>query len=243
MRRSRACGIGPRKEKAAGTLSAVERHLLTRYGSKEGALAYRHKYERSLSRRLSNRRELGVVDRALDEAGVRGRVLDCPCGAGRMTPTILAHADHVTAVDLSEAMVDEARSALAPLSAGGRLDFAVASVDDLSFEDAHFDAAVCHRLIHHIADPAQRARVFAELARVTKGSVVMSFSDATTFKHRLQSRRGRKRRRVALDPEQLREEAGSHGLVLRDRPRRLNGLFSLVAVVVFDVARKASDVA
>jgi len=219
----------------------VERHLTQRYGSKDGANAYRHKYERSLSRRLSNRRELAIVDRALVEAGIHGRVLDCPCGAGRLTPTILGHADHVTAVDLSAAMVDEARDALAPLEAGERLDFAVASVDDLPFDDDHFDAAVCHRLIHHLAEPAARRGVFAELARVTKERVVMSFSDATTLKHRLQSRRGRKRRRVAFRPEQLREEAAAEGLVLRATPRRLNGLFSLVAVAVFDVKQEDSD--
>ena len=80
--------------------------------------------------------------------------------------------------------------------------------------------------------------MFAELARVTKERVVMSFSDATTLKHKLQSRRGRKRRRVAYDPEQLRAEAAVGGLVLRGRPRRLNGVFSLVAVAVFDVRRE-----
>lgn len=219
----------------------MDRHLLHRYGSRDGAVAYRHKYERSFARRLSNRRELAIVDRALAEADVHGHVLDCPCGAGRLTPTVLAHADRVTAVDLSPAMVEQARDALAPLAVGDRLDFAVASVDDLPFPTGHFDAAVCHRLIHHLADPAARARVFAELARVTKESVVMSFSDATTVKHRLQSRRGRKRRRVAFDPAQLGGEAAAEGLVLRGRPRRLNGLFSLVAVAVFDVRSREPD--
>lgn len=220
----------------------MERHLHQRYGSKEGASAYRHKYERSVSRRLSNRRELAIVDRALEAAGVHGRVLDCPCGAGRLTPTILPHADHVTAVDLSPAMVEEARDALAPLAGADRLSFAVASVDDLPFEDDAFDATVCHRLIHHLADAVDRGKVFAELARVTKehGCVVMSFSDATTFKHRLQSRRGRKRRRVAFPPAQLAAEAAAHGLALRGTPERLNGLFSLVAVAVFDVRAEGS---
>ena len=60
----------------------VECHLHQRYGSKDGACAYRHKYERSLSRRLSNRRELAIVHAALTQAGARDRVLDCPCGAG-----------------------------------------------------------------------------------------------------------------------------------------------------------------
>ena len=73
--------------------------------------------------------------------------------------------------------------------------------------------------------------------------VVLSFSDATTLKHRLQSRRGRKRRRVALDPARLSEEASAQGLVLVGKPCRLNGYFSLVAVAVFEVRGETNDVA
>lgn len=209
--------------------------LLHRYASPEGAAAYRRKYTRSLLRKLSNRRELALVDRALGQARAHGRVLDCPCGAGRLVPTILKHADHVTAVDLAHAMVTQAEEALAPLAAAGHVDFAVASVDDLPFEDGTFDTAVCHRLIHHIADVGERAAVLAELARVARRRVILSFGDATTWKRRVQARRGKTRRRIALEPALLRGEAAAQGLVLEEPVRRLNGLFSLVAVAVFDV--------
>src|SRR5687767_6611582 len=111
----------------------MEGHLLARYGSPDGAAAYRKKYERSLARRWSNRRELATVRRALERAGARGRLLDCPCGAGRLVPTLLEVADHVTAVDLSPAMVEQARAALAPEAEAGRVDFAVASAERLPF--------------------------------------------------------------------------------------------------------------
>ena len=207
--------------------------LIRRYESRQGASSYRTKYDRSLARRLSNRRELKIVDRALTRAGAAGRLLDCPCGAGRLTPTLLRHGDHVTAVDLSAAMVDEARDALQELADAGRVDFAVASVDALPFEDDSFDTAVSHRLIHHVADAEERAGMLRELRRVAQRRVVLSFNDATTFKMRWQARRGKTRRRIAMKPHELRAEAHEQGLYMDGDVLRLNGLFSLVAIAVF----------
>jgi len=209
--------------------------LLERYRSSSGAAAYRRKYERSWTRRLSNRRELSIVDRALNRAGAKGRILDCPCGAGRLTPTLLLYADHVTCADISEAMVEEARNAMAPIEQAGRVDFVVAPAAALPFEEDAFDTAVCHRLIHHMAEAGERADVLAEMARVARRRVVLSFSDDSTWKGRSQRRRGVARKRHALLPDALYEEARVHGLEPIGRPMRLNGLFSLVAVAVFAV--------
>lgn len=216
----------------------MDEHLIERYGSPAGAAAYRAKYDRSLTRRWSNRRELSAVARALTRAHAAGRLLDCPCGAGRLTPTLLEVAEHVTAVDLSPAMVAEARDALALHAAAGRVDFAVASADRLPFPDQAFDTVVCHRLLHHLEDPVARGNVLAELARVAQRRVIVSFSDATTLKARLQTLRRVQRRRTVLSPRQLAGEAGAHGLALEGAPLRLSSLFSLVAVAVFRVARR-----
>lgn len=214
----------------------MDAHLLERYGSAAGAAAYRGKYERSWTRRWSNRRELAAVRAALERAGARGRVLDCPCGAGRLVPTLLGVAEHVTAVDLSPAMVAEAQAALAHEAAAGRVEFAVAPADRLPFADDAFDTAVCHRLLHHLATPEARAPVWRELARVAERRVVASFSDAGTWKARLQGWRGVKRRRTVLAPDALAAEAARHGLALDGPPIRLQSVFSLVAVAVFRVA-------
>lgn len=210
--------------------------LLERYQSSSGAAAYRRKYERSCVRRLSNRRELAMVDRALERAGAAGSVLDCPCGAGRLTPTLLHHAEHVTCADISPAMVAEAQRALAPLEQAGCVSFLTAPANDLPVENDAFDTAVCHRLIHHMADREERAGVLAELARVARRRVVLSFSDDSTHKGRSQRRRGVNRKRHALMPAELYEEAAVHGLTPIGSHLRLNGLFSLVAVAVFAVA-------
>lgn len=210
--------------------------LLERYRSSSGAAAYRRKYERSWTRRMSNRRELRIVERALVRAGAKGRILDCPCGAGRLTPTILSIAEHVVCADISEAMVGQAREALGPFEAAERVSFLVASAAALPIEDDGVDTAVCHRLIHHMATADERAGVFAELARVAKRRVILSFSDDSTHKGRSQRRRGVDRKRYALMPDALYDEARAHGLEPIGAPLRLNGLFSLVAVAVFAVS-------
>ncbi len=209
--------------------------LLERYHSQAGAAAYRGKYRRSWIRRLSHRREMQIVRRALRRAGTRGVVLDCPCGAGRLAPVLLERAEHVRCVDVSEAMVEQARDALAPFVERGDVALHVASADALPFDDGDFDTAVCHRLIHHMADPEDRARVFAEMARVARRAIVISFSDDTTRKARSQRRRGVKRNRHTLTPQALHAEAAPHGLVPKGDPVRLNGMTSLVAIQVFDV--------
>ncbi len=213
----------------------MDAQLIARYRSSDGAAAYRSKYEKSWIRRLSNRRELSIVRRAMQRAQAEGRVLDCPCGAGRLTPTLLERADHVTCVDLSQAMVDQARDALSLFADAGNVEFAVASADDLPFDDNAFDTAVCHRLVHHMAEADERAGVFRELARVAKRSVVMSFSDDSTWKGRSQRRRGVHRRRYALQPEVFFEEAAVHGLTPVGDPYRLNSFSSLVAIAVMRV--------
>jgi ubiquinone/menaquinone biosynthesis C-methylase UbiE len=213
----------------------MDEQLVERYLSPSGAAAYRGKYERSLSRRLSHRREMRMVLRALRRAGAKGRVLDCPCGAGRLAPTLLRLADHVTCTDLSPAMVAEARDALSSVPTS-RVSFEVAPANQLPFEDRAFDTAVCHRLIHHMNDPAERAGVLREMARVARRRVVISFSDDTTWKAKSQHRRGVARRRHALTPEALCAEAAAFGLTPIGRPMRLNPFFSLVAVMVFDAS-------
>lgn len=209
--------------------------LVARYRSASGASAYRNKYRGSLSRRLSNRRELSIVARALTRAKTSGRVLDCPCGAGRLTPTLLAFADHVTCVDLSESMVDEAKDVLAGAAADGHVDFAVASASALPFDDNTFDTAVCHRLVHHMETPEERGTVFAEMARVAQRRVVCSFSDDSTWKARSQHRRAVKRRRYPLQPEQFFEEVRAHGLDPEGPLLHLNGFCSLVTIAVLRV--------
>jgi SAM-dependent methyltransferase len=113
-----------------------------------------------------------------------GTWLDAPCGAGRLSdelpaPTVL--------VDRDAAMV-----AAAP---AGR-PRACASVHALPFADGTFAGVLCMRLLQHIATPAERIDILRELARVSRGPIVLSFFDARSLQHlRRRLRPLRKKRR------------------------------------------------
>jgi SAM-dependent methyltransferase len=57
----------------------------------------------------------------------------------------------------------------------------VADAGRLPFADDSFDVVVCCRLLHHLAPGLELERVTAELLRVSRGLVVASFWDATSW--------------------------------------------------------------
>ena len=217
--------------------------LRERYDSDAGARAYARKYDGRWSRRLSSRREMNLVRWAMTtgrEAGggggggppsPTGTVLDVPCAAGRLVPVLLEHADRVTAVDRSPAMVAVAREATAGEAAAGRVVVGEGDAMALAFADGAFDTVVCWRLLHHLTERGDRVRVLRELARTSRRGVVVTFADAGTWKARFQRWRRRNRRCAKLTTHGLASEARDAGLSLL-ATRRLSSLFSLLAAAV-----------
>ena len=97
-------------------------------------------------------------------AGLTGRerVLDVGCGAGHVTIGLAAQALHLTAVDLTQAMLDQTQ---AQVEKRGLQNVTIqkADVAALPFGDASFDVAVSRYAAHHFADPLQALR---EIQRV-----------------------------------------------------------------------------
>jgi SAM-dependent methyltransferase len=98
-------------------------------------------------------------------------LLDAACGAGRVS-TSLARFGRCVGIDVSAEMLAEARKS----SGSGRL--LRGDVARLPFRDATFDAVVCCRLLHHMAEPEALASVLGELVRVSRDLVIASFLDA-----------------------------------------------------------------
>ncbi len=178
---------------------------------------YRDKHRVSFWRRRAHRREHSLLARALAGAP-QATVLDCPCGAGRMLDLATA------GVDLSLAMVREARA-----HADCRL-LVAGSADMLPFRDGAFDAVICHRLLHHLHEPAARAAILREAARVARHTVVVSYWD-------VRARRPKRSRRSVLTKEQLVDEAAAAGLELQPPVRYVARWFSAFAVATL---RRAS---
>jgi len=101
-------------------------------------------------------------------------VLDSPCGAGRLSAS-LARFGRCVGIDISSPMLAEARRG------SGSERFLRGDVARLPFRDSTFDAVVCCRLLHHLAEPEELASVLGELVRVSRDLVIASFWDSGSW--------------------------------------------------------------
>ena len=159
-------------------------------------------YERKIRgarglRRLYQSLESRAVERALGHAA-GDRVLDCPCGTGRLDPLLRARFREVVGVDHSEAM-------LAIYRRGDRARVGeVGDAFQLPWADGAFDWVVSHRMFHHMRSDERRVALLRSLARVARrGVIVYAFVETPI-------RRGRK----ALPLEHARRLLGEAGLDL-----------------------------
>lgn len=90
------------------------------------------------------------------------RTLDVACGVGRLTLTLAKLTQHVTGIDLTAAMIDQARVLQAEVGITN-MDWRVGDILPLPFPDSTFSLVVSQAAFHHLADPAA---VLAEMARV-----------------------------------------------------------------------------
>jgi ubiquinone/menaquinone biosynthesis C-methylase UbiE len=142
-------------------LNAAERWLVN---NPARALVQRF-YEIPLLRRLGGR-----VD--------SGRVLEVGCGRGVGLSLLLSEfgAAHVNGVDVDPRQAARALRRLRERYEG-RIDVRVASVEQLPFEDASFDAVFDFGILHHV--PAWQSAV-AEIGRVLKPGGTFFFEEVTS---------------------------------------------------------------
>ena len=106
-----------------------------------------------------------------------GRVLEVGCGRGAGLPLLLLKlgAAYVYGIDLDPQQVARARKRLRG-KYGERIDLRVASVAQLPFADASFDAVFDFGILHHV--PAWQSAV-AEIGRVLKPGGTLFFEEVT----------------------------------------------------------------
>jgi malonyl-CoA O-methyltransferase len=112
---------------------------------------------------------LAALELALDGLDQPRQVLDLGTGTGVAAKAVAIRFPeaHVTAVDLSPGMIEEAQAGLPP-ELDGRVRFEVGDASALRFDDGEFELVTLANMIPF----------FDELARVTApgGAVVLSFS-------------------------------------------------------------------
>lgn len=121
--------------------------------------------------------EEGGMARLLAAADIRAtdHVLDVACGPGIVACTAAPHARQVTGIDLTPAMIEQAR-ARQTASGLANLDWQVGDATALPFADASFDRVVTRYSFHHLREPR---RALTEMRRVCRPEGRIVVIDAT----------------------------------------------------------------
>jgi ubiquinone/menaquinone biosynthesis C-methylase UbiE len=175
-----------------------------RYLTDQGAEAYAQKYDRSIVRRFSARREAATLRLALEAVQASGTILDLPCGAGRFTGTIGRYADCVIAADISLPMVRVLTERF-PRTTG--VSAFLTDAGAVALRDRSVDGVVVMRLLHHLSDPMERRAVIRECARTADRFLIASFLDKRSLKQKFHAWKralgGRPVRRKAVAREDI----------------------------------------
>lgn len=120
-----------------------------------------------------NRAELRLIDRAFALIPKSHRVLDVPCGGGRVTVHLGKKGYVMASADLSESMLQIARKNVADHGMGSPVERQ--DIEKLTYADRAFDTVISFRLFHHFPNPDIRQRAVLELSRVARQYVALSY--------------------------------------------------------------------
>jgi ubiquinone/menaquinone biosynthesis C-methylase UbiE len=176
-------------------------------------------------------REERAFEYALRGLRPGSEVLDAACGTGRITALLLRNGFRATGCDISRAMMTVARRQLT--AAGCAIPFVESNVEHLPYRDKSFDAATCSGLLMHL-DADRRVNVLRELARVSRGRLVVQYGCLSTFvrvKARMSGRPAGNVRYPVAEAE-MRTDFKRSGLTERARFWSLRGLSSSLIVLL-----------
>lgn len=161
-------------------------HVATRERFDTEQVASRYAEGKNARITWKNRLEMARIEAALSNVPAGSRVLDLPTGTGRLLPMLLGRGYRVLAGDYSEHMLGQARkhceSVVADWAeAGERIEFARLDVMATGLPDGAVDAVICNRLLHHYPTSDLRCQALAELARISRGPIIISFFSNVAF--------------------------------------------------------------
>jgi SAM-dependent methyltransferase len=107
------------------------------------------------------------------------RVLDIATGPGYIAEAFAKNSREVVGMDLTEAMLDIARTRTAEHGVKN-ISFRAGDAQNLPFGEGKFDVVVCRLALHHVRQPA---RVLAEMARVCRRGGMVLVEDIYGSEH------------------------------------------------------------
>lgn len=160
--------------------------------------------------------EMALLEPALRLIPQGSKVLDAPCGAGRVSVRLAELGMKVAPVDISDAMLELTREKMRPF--GFEACVRHADLEKLDVADREFDAAVCFRFFHHLPSQQLRQTVIGELCRAACRFVIISFfhpvSPHSVHSYLNEKLLGKPRRRFTIWPAELNRMFGQHGFHL-----------------------------
>ncbi len=150
------------------TIDDTTRANCIRFQRPQVASRYKNFYD---GRSRNDQREWRAIQRCLKKLPAGCGLLDFPCGSGRLLGLLRERGFKVSGADSSPCMLKKVR---AEIDTDG-IALYERDIFDSGFEDNQFDAVICNRLFHHFIKSEDRRKAIAELRRISKGPVVLSF--------------------------------------------------------------------
>ena len=156
------------------------------YEEIDAAAGYNEAYLDERTKRWSTEREYKLLNRLLSGQPRCDTLLNIPSGGGRLSETIAKYTNTLVEADIALGQLRYARHRAGAVN--NRL-WMTASAFHIPFKDESLDGVVCCRLCHHLPTPIERERLVAELLRVARQFVVMTFFDYHSPKNSLRRMR------------------------------------------------------
>ena len=157
---------------------AIELGTKTGYYGSLAASYDKHRFSGALGR-LKNWRDQRLVQKAVRDMGQVERILDVPCGTGRLLRSLASRIPHSVGADISLDMIESSR--LHPSvkkEPKGLLEYVQCDARYLPFSTGSFDVVVSGRFLHHLfhLPQSERLQVMREFARVSRKWVLGDFN-------------------------------------------------------------------
>lgn len=136
--------------------------------------AYTHGHDESVLRSHRSRTAHNSAAYLLPLLKPTDRLLDIGAGPGTITVDLAGLVAEVTATEIGPDELALTRATAAERTSTN-IDFRVADVHALPFDDATFDVTHAHQVLQHVTDPV---RALSEMARVTKPGGIVAVRDS-----------------------------------------------------------------
>ena len=117
-----------------------------------------------------------MVYKALRRANISppSKLLDAPCGTGRLSLFLAKKGFGTTGVDVSSAMIDQSKAKIQHGQIKTHTEFVISDAESLPFSNSDFEAAISLRLFGHLPTE-NRHNVLKELNRASNSFVVVAY--------------------------------------------------------------------